>query len=266
MILCYEWDGKDPVPAKDYNKARLDGGKLVQEERLRNGLCTDYLRRLEATGKTEHRVFCSIKPAAMEAPKVSDNIMCVGIGSGVAPVLGYLWDRVAFAKANPSADKSEIGQLALYFGNRFEEFEYCYRAEMEELVATYGGDNGWFHYRTAFSNLGRDEEAAYAHKFPNWFTSGIHDAFPDGTKTPYVQHVVEVDKKVCEILLADKNKDEGNQQTAGLLFQCGNRGLPKGVQWALVENFKKFGGLSDQAAQDAMERLYLEGRAQQEVW
>merc|ERR1719502_29769 len=127
---------------------------------------------------------------------------------------------------------------------------------MEELLATYGGENGWFHYRTAFSNLGTVEEREYARKYPNWFTAGVREAFPDGSKSPYVQHVVEVDEKVCEILLKQSN---------GLLFQCGNRGLPKGVQWALVENFKKFGGLSEQAANDGMERLYLEGRAQQEV-
>jgi len=245
-ILTYEWDGAElPESVSKYVER---SASPQPKTRLRPGLCTSYLRGCEAGCE----VFCAIKPAAMDAPKVTDDIMCAGIGSGVAPLLGYLYDRVAAAKSG-AVKPEELGQLVLYFGNRFEQFEYLYKEELLELEKTYS----WFTFRTAFSNLGRDEEAAYARKYKDWFTAGIHEAFPDGGKTPYVQHVVETDEKATEVLLRNDK---------GLLYQCGNRGLPKGVQWALTSNFEKVGGLGASDAQNAMENLFIEGRAQQEVW
>ena len=70
-------------------------------------------------------------------------VICVGIGSGVAPHMALIRDR-AFASTNGV----KVSPLSLYFGNRFEAREFLYRSELEQ-IATEHGD--WFTLHTAFS-------------------------------------------------------------------------------------------------------------------
>merc|ERR1719443_1288958 len=92
-ILTYEWEGKELVSsASDYMTGEIL--KKAEKTRLRPGLCSNYLRDVEAGAY----VYCAIKPAAMEAPPLETDVFCSGIGSGVAPLLGYLYDRVAAAQ------------------------------------------------------------------------------------------------------------------------------------------------------------------------
>ena len=177
----------------------------LKKTRLRPGICSSYLQ--DAPEGAE--IFCAIKPAAMEAPLLTDSLLCAGIGSGVAPLLGYLYDRVAAAERGEN-----VGEFLLYFGNRFDDKEFLYRNDFAALEEKYT----WFTLRTAFSNLGRVEESELARTYPNWFTFGIHDylrkqveeklasqeegASEEGAsqksikKDYYVQHVVESDTKV----------------------------------------------------------------------
>lgn len=205
-VLIDEWVGVD---VRD-GKSALD----------RCGLCTDYLRNLERFAN----VYAKIKPGSMDPPKVSNNVICVGIGSGLAPHLCYLYDRIAAAERG---DK-DIGKFLLYFGNRTTEGEFLYREFLEALPGKYS----WFKLQTAFS---RD----------------------DPKKKIYVQHLLERDPEATPMMAPDGD---------ALLYLCGNRGLPKGVQKAITGHFQTIGKKTPDEAKAIMENLFVKGRAQQEVW
>lgn len=73
----------------------------------------------------------------------SVKVICVGIGSGVAPSIALIRDRV-FANTNGVA----VSPLSLYFGNRFEAREFLYKSELEQIATDHGD---WFTLHTAFS-------------------------------------------------------------------------------------------------------------------
>eukprot|EP00986_Skeletonema_menzelii_P012228 scaffold6654_cov135-Skeletonema_menzelii.AAC.1 len=161
---------------------------------MRYGTACNMLRKLKA-GDT---VFCRIKSGSMEPPKHDQpgkrwpfyfvsiaysmhsslnyifvcffyaKVCCVGIGSGIAPHMALIRDRV-FAATNGLA----VEPLSLYFGNRFSNREFLYKSELEQ-IATEHGD--WFTLHTAFS---RDVIG----------------------KKIYVQDLVAVNEDVREILL-----------------------------------------------------------------
>jgi len=58
------------------------------------------------------------------------------------------------------------------------------------------------------------------------------------------------------------------REDKGLMYVCGNRQLPKPLQEALVKSFSKDSKDPEEikAASEVMEQLYIQGRAQQEVW
>ena len=71
------------------------------------------------------------------------KVICVGIGSGIAPHMALIRDRV-FAAAKGVA----VSPLSLYFGNRFKAREFLYRSELEKIASDHGD---WFTLHTAFS-------------------------------------------------------------------------------------------------------------------
>ena len=153
------------------------------------------------------------------------TVVCVGIGSGVAPHLSFLRDRV-----HAASEGKDVAPFSLYFGNRFEAREYLYRDELEQVASEHGS---WFTLHTAFS---RD-------------TVG---------KKVYVQDLVGVTDDAYRYLL----------QQQGMLYVCGNRNLPKPLQRALKKSFAQ--GRTDvqslEDAANAVEDMFVHGRAQQEVW
>jgi sulfite reductase (NADPH) flavoprotein alpha-component len=96
------------------------------------------LRKLQV-GDT---LWCRIKGGSMEAPTPSQPVLCAGIGSGVAPHMAFLRDRVQAAER-----KEEVAPYSLYFGNRSRADEYLFQKELEEYDAKYP----WFHLHMAFS-------------------------------------------------------------------------------------------------------------------
>eukprot|EP01083_Nonionella_stella_P013027 36773_1 len=79
----------------------------------------------------------------MEPPTHEQSVVCVGIGSGVAPHMSFLRDRVHAAKLGV-----DVAPFSLYFGNRFKEREFLYREELEQIAAEH---QNWFKLHTAFS-------------------------------------------------------------------------------------------------------------------
>jgi sulfite reductase (NADPH) flavoprotein alpha-component len=130
-----------------------------------------------------------------------------------------------------AAEEGEtVGPFSLYFGNRYVADEFLYEAELEAYAAKYD----WFKLHAAFS---RDNTE----------------------KKIYVQDLVAITEDARLLL---------NETPDGLIYVCGNRNLPKPLQNALVESFSQHSKDPEvvAAATEAVEELYIRGRAQQEVW
>ena len=188
---------------------------------MRYGLNCDMLRQLQPG----NHVWCRIKAGSMEPPEPDHPVVCAGIGSGLAPHMAFLRDRVFSFESGQA-----VAPFSLFFGNRYLADEFLYRSELEMYATKYD----WFSLHTAFS---RD----------------------DPQRKVYVQDLVAMTDDARRLLRETLN---------GRLYVCGNRQLPKPLQEALIKSFTS-GSVDpvehEKAAAD-MERLYLNGRAQQEVW
>jgi len=87
-------------------------------------------------------VWCRIKAGSMEPPLREQPVVCAGIGSGLAPHMAFLRERVRAAEAG-----EEVAPFSLFFGNRYKAKEYLYREEVEGYEEKYD----WFKLHTAFS-------------------------------------------------------------------------------------------------------------------
>ena len=125
---------------------------------------------LQSKNSGDH-LWCRMKAGSMDPPEPEQPVLCAGIGSGLAPHMAFLRDKVRAAEAG-----EEVGKFSLYFGNRKKEEEFCYRAELE----------------------------AYAEKY-DWFT--LHAAFSrdDPNKKVYVQDLVRQTDDARELLRETAN-------------------------------------------------------------
>lgn len=192
------------------------------DEGMRYGMTCDMLRQLKAG---DH-IWCRMHAGSMEPPEPTNPVVCVGIGSGLAPHIAFLRDHVRAAQ-----EGKKVGEFSLYFGNRFHDEEYLLQDEMEGYDKKYD----WFTLHSAFS---RDD--------------------PSGKKV-YVQDVVAKTDDARRLLQEDKNGLLyicGNRQLPGplqeaLVMSFSNRSTDEEVL---------------RQARADMEELYIKSRAQQEVW
>jgi sulfite reductase alpha subunit-like flavoprotein len=108
------------------------------DEGLRFGLTCDMLRKQ----KSGDHLWCRIKAGSMEPPEPEQPVLCAGIGSGLAPHLAFLRDKVRAVEAGET-----VGPFSLFFGNRYKADEYLYQEELEEYAKKYN----WFKLHLAFS-------------------------------------------------------------------------------------------------------------------
>ncbi|KAL3907451.1 MAG: hypothetical protein SGILL_008871 [Bacillariaceae sp.] len=104
----------------------------------RVGLTCDMLRKIDAG---DH-LWCRMKAGSMAPPEPEQPVLCAGIGSGLAPHMAFLRDKVRAAEQGVA-----VGPFSLYFGNRKRAHEFLYQVELEEYEKKYD----WFHLHTAFS-------------------------------------------------------------------------------------------------------------------
>ena len=136
---------------------------------MRYGLNCNMLRKLQAGD----RIWCRIAAGSMEPPEPPQPVLCAGIGSGLAPHMAYLRDRVRAAEAGEPA-----GMFSLYFGNRFREEEFLYQQELEGYDAKYD----WLNLHVAFS---RDDpnKKVYVQDVSVLYVD-VDDFFRTGTFSP----------------------------------------------------------------------------------
>jgi sulfite reductase (NADPH) flavoprotein alpha-component len=108
------------------------------DQGMRYGLACDMLRQK----KSGDRIWCRIKAGSMDPPEPEQPVLCAGIGSGLAPHMAFLRDKVRAAEAGET-----VGKFSLYFGNRFKAEEYLYQSELEAYEKKYE----WFTLYVAFS-------------------------------------------------------------------------------------------------------------------
>ena len=132
-----------PLVATDY----IDLLVLIEtwwcDQGMRYGLNCDMLRKLTRGDS----IWCRVQRGSMEAPTPDQPVLCAGIGSGLAPHMAYLRDRV---RADQNGE--EVAPFSLFFGNRYEAEEFLYEEELKEYDQKYS----WFSLHTAFS---RDDPA-----------------------------------------------------------------------------------------------------------
>ena len=156
-------------------------------------------------------------------------VVCVGIGSGLAPHLSFLRDRV-----NASENGMEVAPFSLYFGNRYEKREFLYKDELEDILLKHGS---WFKLHTAFS---RD-------------TVG---------KKVYVQDLVAIQDDAYQNLVQRQGMLYvcGNRNLPKPLMESLKKSFARGIVVASA-NDKAMANASK-----ALEDMYIHGSAQQEVW
>lgn len=154
------------------------------------------------------------------------TVVSVGIGSGLAPHMSFLRERV-HAATQLGVD---VAPFSLYFGNRFRDREFLYRDELERIASEHGD---WFTLHTAFS---RD----------------------DRKKKVYVQDLVAVTDDARRLLLERQGILYvcGNRNLPGPLKESLNVCFARGC----------IDSTSLEDATKAVEDLFLHGRVQQEVW
>jgi len=183
----------------------------------RTGLTCSVLEKLQ-TGQV---VDGCIHPTAMEFPSDEAPMVMAGIGSGLAPFVAFCRERSWKRKQG-----IKVGNLALYFGNRYQKSEYLMEEELKKYV-----DEGLLTLYTAFS---RD----------------------DPKKKVYVQDAVRMDPKIVyEYLVKQK----------GSMYVCGSREMPKPVQnslkWCFMQN-----GMSEKDADEWLINMFTTGRYNIESW
>jgi sulfite reductase alpha subunit-like flavoprotein len=83
-----------------------------------------------------------MKAGSMDPPEPETPVLCAGIGSGLAPHMAFLRDKVRAAEAG-----EKVGKFSLYFGNRYIQKEYIYESELKGYEEKYD----WFALYAAFS-------------------------------------------------------------------------------------------------------------------
>ncbi|KAF7312179.1 NADPH-dependent diflavin oxidoreductase 1 [Mycena indigotica] len=119
----------------------------------RRGICSTYLASLTSGDRLQ----IAIQPGLLKLPVSEAPIICIGPGTGVAPMRSIIQER----------ECSAITNNTLYFGCRSALHDQHYGGEWAACVA-----RGTLTYRTAFSRDG-----------------------PEGTARVYVQHILQEDSE-----------------------------------------------------------------------
>jgi len=157
-------------------------------------------------------------------------VVCVGIGSGLAPHLSFLRDRLHAAEMG-----NDVAPFSLYFGNRFEKREFLYRTELEGIVKKHGS---WFKLHTAFSR-----DIAGKKVYVQDLVAAQDDAYLNLLERPGMLYV-------C-----------GNRNLPKPLMESLKECFARGMKPSIPEINQCMANASK-----AVEDMYVHGFAQQEVW
>jgi len=114
-------------PRKDSNSIHICASVIKYEAskgRINNGVTTKYLS--EMTPGTKCPIF--VRRSQFHLPfKVSNPVIMIGPGTGLAPFIGFMQDREYHRGTG-----KEVGDMKLYFGCRKKKEDYIYQEELEK--------------------------------------------------------------------------------------------------------------------------------------
>ncbi|KAM9712917.1 methionine synthase reductase isoform 1-T1 [Menidia menidia] len=213
------------------------------------GLCTGWLFDLINPGpvfpvKAEStsspalpKIYMSLRPNCSFRPPsdLSAPFIMVGPGTGVAPFIGFLQQRLEERKNNP---ESSFGETWLFYGCRHRDRDYLFREELESFVSS----GTLSHLKVCFSrDGGKEEEAATSAPRPR-----------------YVQHNLLLHRQQVTDLLLRQN---------GHFYVCGDaKNMAKDVNETLIEMIKADLQVDKLEAMKRLATLREEKRYLQDIW
>lgn len=198
--------------------------------RRRHGVCTRYIASLAAG----QRINIGIQPGYLDvrAEELSEPVVMIGPGTGLAPMRALAWQRVLWAREK-GVQAGALGGDVLVFGCRGEEADFFFREEWAVLRREQG-----LRVLVAFS---RDQ----------------------GKPRQYVQDRIRAEAGVIREALVARG---------GKVYVCGSSGnMPKGVREALVDVLAHGEDAGTTAVNREEAEAYLDGmeragRYKQETW
>ena len=213
--------------------------------RHHKGLCSFYLSQLGLNPGKSSIVRLWIRPGSFNKlpltplsnlPSFETPIMCVGAGTGIAPLRSLILEREAVRQLSPSSNKKaeDIGSSSkkvdnlLVFGCRKKNSDYYYDSEWTGLSS-----NGYFRILTAFS---QDQK----HKV-------------------YVQQIV---RDADNGLLVAKHILENG----GAVYVAGGAKMARAVKDEIIDCLGKHLPNGNQSAKQLIQKLQRQGKFSIEAW
>uniref|UniRef100_A0A671XEP8 Methionine synthase reductase n=1 Tax=Sparus aurata TaxID=8175 RepID=A0A671XEP8_SPAAU len=211
----------------------------------RRGLCTGWLFDLinpvllfpgkdESSGRTAlPKIHVSLRPNCSFRPPsdLSVPFIMVGPGTGVAPFIGFLQQRLE----NPEAT---FGETWLFFGCRHRDRDYLFREELEGFVSS----GTLSHLKVCFS---RDDQLEEEDK-------------DSAARCRYVQHNLRLSSQHVTDILLKQN---------GCLYVCGDaKNMAKDVNETLIEMITTELQVDQLEAMKRLAGLREEKRYLQDIW
>jgi len=156
----------------------------------------------------------------------STPIILVGPGTGIAPMRGFIRDRIALLQ---NSENAKVGKINLFYGCRNRDEDYLYKSEWPE----------------------------YAQKLGDKFEMDVAFSREDKSKKVYVQDKISAKSKEINALL-----EEG----AFIYVCGDASKMARDVQAVFVNIISKERGLLLEKASDLVRSLKVQNKYQEDVW
>ena len=206
--------------------------------RRRKGVCSAFL----ASRQPGDLVVLWVRRGAFVCPPPEQPVLCVGPGTGVAPMRAVLQERVGRAATAPSV---------LFFGCRKQSADFLFGSEWRALDAGSGGSSALLS-----SDVPDGDAHSNAASQVAVTTAFSQDGPADAAKT-YVQAKIRLHGRLVWRLL---------QAGAVVLVSGSARRMPRDVRRAICAAIEEHGGLDAQAAERFVLGLEASRRYIVEAW
>lgn len=97
--------------------------------RKKTGVFSDYLKNLIDTKNNVERLPIFIQRGSFPHLDISQNLILIATGTGVAPMRHVLWERYSIVKNDP--ELKDVGKHLLFYGCRNKNKDFLYGEEFE---------------------------------------------------------------------------------------------------------------------------------------
>ncbi|CAK3940835.1 cytochrome P450 reductase 1 [Lecanosticta acicola] len=157
----YSISSSSVVHARQVAITAVVSDKRMQGQAIVPGLCTNHLLDTQraflgsvSPAAAETRLYAHVRKSTFKMPaSMSQPIIMVAAGTGIAPFRGFLQERARLSKMG-----REIGRTILFFGCRNQSQDYLYADELKEWASRPELN---FSLITAFSRPSNGEQKVY---------------------------------------------------------------------------------------------------------